>query len=120
MLETGTILFKKNFSSIVRPIIIDQYFFSISKNNFLIATNINNGEILYSLDINQEIANFLKSKKKEIQIKNMMIVNNKIYIFFKNSFLLKFDLNGKLKNINKLPNKINTFPIIIDGSMDVF
>ena len=25
--ETGTILFKKNFSSIVKPIIIDQYFF---------------------------------------------------------------------------------------------
>ena len=87
--ETGTILFKKNFSSIVKPIIIDQYFISISKNNFLILTNINNGEILYSLDINQEIANYLKSKKREIQIKNMMIVNNKIFIFLKNSFLLK-------------------------------
>ena len=47
--ETGTILLKKNFSSIVKPIIIDQYFLSISKNNFLIATNMNNGEILYSL-----------------------------------------------------------------------
>ena len=43
----------------------------------------------------------------------MMIVNNKIFIFLKNSFLLKFDLNGKLKNIDKLPYKINTFPIII-------
>ena len=118
--ETGAILFKKNFSSIVRPIIIDQYFLSISKNNFLIMTNMNNGKILYSLDINQEVANFLKSKKREIQIKNTMIVNDKIYIFLKNSFLLKFDLNGKLKNINKLPNKLNTFPIIIDSSMAYF
>ena len=47
----------------------------------------------------------------------MMIVNNKIFIFLKNSFLLKFDLNGKLTNIDKLTNKLNTFPIVIDGSM---
>ena len=77
----------------------------------------NNGKILYSLDINQEISNYLKSKKRKVQIKNMMIVNNKIFIFLKNSFLLKFDLNGKLTNIDKLTNKLNTFPIIIDGSM---
>ena len=115
--ETGSILFKKNFSSIVRPIIIDQYFLSISKNNFLILTNMNNGKILYSIDINQEISNYLKSKKRKVQIKNMMIVNNKIFIFLKNSYLLKFDLKGKLTNIDKLTNKLNTFPIMIDGSM---
>ena len=78
------------------------------------------GEILYSLDINQEIANYLNSKKKEVQIKNMMLVNNKIFIFLKNSFLLKFDLNGNLINITKLPNKLNTSPIFIDGSMVYF
>ena len=118
--DTGTVLFKKNFSSIVKPIIINQHFFSISKNKFLIATNIDNGEILFSLDINKEIANYLKTKKKDIQIKSMMIVNNKIFIFLKNSFLLKFDLNGNLENIDKLPYKLNTFPIIIDGSMVYF
>ena len=50
----------------------------------------------------------------------MMIANNKIFIFLKNSFLLKFEFNGKLKNIEKLPYKINTFPIIIEGSMVFF
>ena len=50
----------------------------------------------------------------------MMIVNNKIFIFLKTLFYLKFDFNGKIKNINKLPNKLNTFPIIIDGSMVYF
>ena len=118
--DTGTVLFKKNFSSIVKPIIINQHFFSISKNKFLIATNIDNGEILFSLDINKEIANYLKTKKKDVQIKSMMMVNNKIFIFLKNSFLLKFDLNGNLENIDKLPYKLNTFPIIIDGSMVYF
>ena len=118
--ETGTIIFKKNFSSIIKPIIIDQYFFSISKNNFLIVTNMNNGDILYSLDINQEIANHLNSKKKEVQIKSMMLVNNKIFVFLKNSFLLKFELNGNLFNIIKLPNKMNTSPIFINGLMVYF
>ena len=114
------IISKKNFSSIIKPIIIDQYFFSISKNNFLIVTNMNNGDILYSLDINHEIANHLNSKKKEVQIKSMMLVNNKIFVFLKNSFLLKFELNGNLLNITKLPNKMNTSPIFIDGSMVYF
>ena len=79
-----------------------------------------NGKIFYSLDINQEIANYLKSKKREVQIKNMMLVNNEIFIFLKNSFILKFDLNGNLKEIEKYTNKFNTFPIIIDGSMVYF
>ena len=35
-----------------------------------------------------------------------MIVNNKIFIFLKNSYVLKFSLNGKLKKYNKLPSKI--------------
>ncbi len=118
--ETGSILYKKNFNSIVKPIIIDKYFFTISKNNFLIATNINDGTIVYSLDINQKIADFLKSKKKEVQIKNMMILNNNIFIFLKNSFVLKFNLNGKLKDIDKLPNKLNSFPIIFNKSMVYF
>ena len=48
----------------------------------------------------------------------MMIVNNKIFIFLKNSYFLKFEINGKIKKINKLPpKKLNTFPIIIDGSI---
>ena len=118
--ETGMIISKKNFSSIIKPIIIDQYFFSISKNNFLIVTNMNNGDILYSLDINHEIANHLNSKKKEVQIKSMMLVNNKIFVFLKNSFLLKFELNGNLLNITKLPNKMNTSPIFINGLMVYF
>ena len=50
----------------------------------------------------------------------MMMVNNKLFIFLKNSFLLKFDLNGNLENIDKLPHKLNTFPIIIDGSIVYF
>ena len=35
--------------------------------------NINNGEIIYSYDVNQMIANFLDTKKKKIEIKNIFL-----------------------------------------------
>ena len=46
-----------------------------------------------------------------------MIVNNSIYVFLKNSFVLKFNINGNLQKISKLPAKISSHPIIIDSSI---
>ena len=116
-LNTGSILYKKNFSSFLRPIILDKYLFTITKNNFLITMNINNGKIIYSYDLNSKIAEFLNIKKKDADIKNFMILNEKIIIFLKNSFILITNINGNLEQIRKLPTKINTYPIIIDKSL---
>ena len=44
-------------------------------------------------------------------------MNDKIFIFLNNSFILNFDIIGNLDNIEKLPTKINSNPIIIDGSI---
>ena len=63
--KTGSILYKKNFSSKIKPFIINNYLFCVTKKNFLISMNLQNGEILYSYDINQKIAKYLNSKKKE-------------------------------------------------------
>ena len=89
----------------------------ISKNSFLVAINVKNGNILYSSDINKKIANFLNIKKKEIKIKNMMLINNKIFIFLENSYIIKFNIKGEIEKINKLASKINSQPIIIDSSI---
>ena len=62
---TGKIVFKKNFRSIIKPIIISDYLFSITNNNLLVAMNLNNGQIIYSYDINQIIADYLNIKKKK-------------------------------------------------------
>ena len=115
--DTGSVLHKKNFSSRIKPIIANKYLFLISRNNLLIVTNLNDGRIIYSLDVNQEIAEYLKSKKKEVQLKSMMIINDKIFLYLNNSYLIKFNLRGNIENINKLPNKIKTFPIITNGSI---
>jgi hypothetical protein len=74
-------------------------------------------KIIYSQNINEKIAKFLNTDKKLVEFKEMFIVNNNIYIFLKNSYLLKFNLNGDLVEINKLPSKINSKPIFINGSL---
>ena len=101
--NTGRILFKKNFTSQLKPLIYNDVLFLISKNDLLISLNLITGEILYSYNINQLIADFLNLKKKKVQFKSLMIANDKIFVFLNNSFLLKFKINGDLEEISKLP-----------------
>ena len=43
--------------------------------------NAKDGEIIYSYDITEKVANFLNSNKKKLEIKSFMLVNGNIYIF---------------------------------------
>ncbi len=113
----GSIIFKKNFSSAIKPIMIDDYLFLITKNNLLISLNLVDGEIIYSYDINDLIAKFYNVKKRKVAMHSLMILNDKIFLFLKNSYLVKFNLNGNIDNIVKLPAKLNTQPIVIDESI---
>ena len=106
--NSGKILQKRNFTSIIKPMILNNYLFLISKNNFLIAVDLNDGKIIYSYNINDQIADFLKIKKKQVEFKELMFVNNQIFIYLTNSFLLRFDINGRLSDIQKLPNIIKS------------
>jgi hypothetical protein len=115
--RNGSFINKQNYSSQLNPIVNSDYYFLLTKNNLIISSNINSGDIYYSYDINKKIAEFINTKKKEVKFKNFMILNNKIYIFLKNSYVLKLNINGSLEEIKKLPAKLNTNPIIIDGSL---
>ena len=117
---SGTIIHRKNFSSEIKPIILKDYLISITKNDLLVLMNINNGKIIYSYDVNQMIANFLDTKKKKIEIKNIFFVNNKIMVLLKNSYVIYFNINGIVEDVFKLASKINTNPIIINGSLLYF
>jgi outer membrane protein assembly factor BamB len=115
--KNGFILNKFNFSSVIKPIINNNIGFLVTKNNLLIAINLVNAEILYSRDINLQVAKSLNSKKKNLNFKNLMLLNNNLFLFLKNSFVLHFRNNGELIEIKKLPSKINTLPILIDSSI---
>lgn len=115
--NTGSTLYKKNFATKLRPIILNKYLFTITKNKFLLAMDIDTGNIIYSYDLNSKVSDFLNSKKNQLVIKNFMILEDKIVVFLENSFILILNINGNLEKIEKLSAKINTFPIIIDKSI---
>ena len=79
--------------------------------------NLKDGNIIYSHNINQIIADFLKTKKRKVEFKNIIMANDHIYIFLKNSYVLKFNVKGNLIKVDKLPSKLNTHPLLIDGSI---
>ena len=115
--NTGSILYKKKFSSVIKPLIINNYLFLISKNDFLISFNLNTGKIIYSYDINKKISEFLDTKKKRAEFKNILMLNDKIFIFLKNSYVIVFELNGNIEKIVKLPFKMNSAPILVQDSL---
>ena len=110
--NTGNILFKKKFSSKIKPLIQNNYYFCITKNDYLLAMNITNGNIIYSLRLKDELNK--QFNLKDAKLKDIFIASNKLLVFFENSNFLEFDISGNLLNISKLPSKIKSSPIFID------
>ena len=115
--QNGSIIFKKDFTSQIKPLIIDDYLFSITKNSLLVAINLVSGKILYSYDINEKISDFLKLNKKSVYFKMLVLSNDKILIFLQNSYILRFNMNGDLEKVIKLPTQIKSNPIFIKNSV---
>jgi outer membrane protein assembly factor BamB len=115
--KTGSTFFKIPITSIVKPIISGKNLFIITKDNLLVCINLDSGRIIYSIDVGKEIAKFLDSKQKPINIKFLSILNNNLFIFLNNSYLVNFNANGKINGINKLPSKLETQPIFINDSI---
>ena len=115
--DTGSTKFKIPINSQVSPVVNNDYIFTITKNNYLISVQISTGKIIYSYEINQLISNYLKSKKKEINIKLIRLINSQVYVFLDNAFVVKLSLDGVIKDIFKLPKKMDSNPIFIENSL---
>tara|TARA_B100001248_G_scaffold242571_1_gene210212 strand:- start:791 stop:2116 length:1326 start_codon:yes stop_codon:yes gene_type:complete len=115
--KSGSVIAKKNFSTLFKPLAINNYIFLVSKNNFLILMNSNTGDIVYSYDLVEKVAKFTNSKKRKLDIKNLIFVNNQIFLFLKNSYLLKLDLKSEIQDIIRLPASLNSQPIFINDSL---
>ena len=118
--NNGATIFQFDISSLMSPIVTNDNILLITANSLLVCINTNNGKINYSIDINFEIAKFLDVKEKEIVIRSFSILNNNIFLFLQNSYILEFENNGKLLDISKLPAKLNTSPIFINDSLIYF
>ena len=115
--EIGSILSKFNFSSNMKPIMHNDYIFFITKKNLILALDIKQNKIIYSYKLNKIVADYFDTKKKKLLLSKFMLLNGEIFIFLKNSYLIVLEVNGKIKEIKKLPSKINSFPIIINNSI---
>ena len=115
--KTGSILKSYYFTSAVKPIIHNNIGFFVTNNSLLVAINLDNYQILYSKDINLQVAKFLNAKKRNLNFKDVMLLNSEIFVFLENSFILNFENNGELKDVKRLPSKIYSSPILIDSSI---
>ena len=113
----GSIIQKKNFTSIIKPLILNDYAFLITKNKLLVCINLKNGKIIYSYNINEKIAKFFDIKKKNANFKDIYIINNEIFLILDNSFVVKLTLSGLIKEITKLPSKVNSNRIFSNRSL---
>ena len=114
-IETGIILSKYNFVSIVKPLILNDYLFLISKNNLLISLDLSKNQIIYSYDIRKKISDFYNKEKKKVIFRNILAANNQLLIFLKNSHVLKFGVDGNLNDVIKLPTNIYSNPMIANN-----
>ena len=102
----------------ISPIVNNNYVFIVSKNNLLIAIEINSGNIVYSFNVDNKVAEYLNKKNKEkIEIKLMHLINSKIFLFLHNSYIIEFNLNGEIEDLYKLPSKMSSKPIFVNNSM---
>ena len=116
-IQTGSILLRKNFSTKLQPIIINNHLFILTNNDLLVSLDLKSGDYIFSYDLNQKIADYLNTKKNKAQFRNIMFINNKLFIFLKNSYVLKIKTNGEIEKIFKLPSKLKTNPIVANSSI---
>ncbi len=120
ILEKNSGLTKVKFliDSIIKPISSGQKVFLVTKDQLLVCIDEDSGKVDFSIDINQETSNFLGTKnKKTLKAKMISIVNDELYLFLKNSYVIKVNMGGKIQQIDKLPAKLGTFPIFINNSI---
>ena len=116
-INSGSTISKTNIFSVVSPIISGEYIFFVSRDNLLICMNLVDGKIIYSVNIDKKVANFLETKEKKVNIKSLAITNDRLNIFLNNSYVIIFDIIGKIYQIYKLPSKISSFPIFIEDKI---
>jgi hypothetical protein len=69
------------------------------------------------VDINQDISDFLNSKKKFADIKSLAIVNNDLFLYLSNSYFIRYNSTGILQDINKLYPKLGSYPIFTNNNI---
>ena len=120
----GSKEWSKNLNSEVKPILTKNNVFIVTSNHLLVCLDRFTGEILWSKNIiKQSQKNKRKYRYKNIDyIKNLLMVDNKIFLFSNEGFLLSFDYkNGNLISVDRIiKSKLISNPIFVNNYMYLF
>ena len=119
-LSNGVEKWQLDVSIKINPIFSKDFIFLITKNNFLICLNSNNGTILWSQDIN----NLLKKSLVKPNLKkignyiNLKIADNKILIFTDKAKIIQIDpFTSKVISLNEISNKLGSKPLFLNKNI---
>jgi len=114
-LLTGSINWKQDFSSDIRPALIDDYLITISDNGLLIIMNKKTGQIIR---INDLYKNIKDKRKKDFQPIGFVVGRSYIYLSTKNGRIIVINFKeGKIEKIVKLDNNKIQRPVYFNRSL---
>ena len=114
-LLTGSINWKQDFSSELRPALIDDYLVTVSDNGLLIIMNKQSGQIIRVSDL---FKNIKKKKKKDYKPIGFLIGKFYIYLSTNNGRILVVNFKeGKIEKILKLDNNKLQRPVYFNKSL---
>ena len=114
-LLTGSINWKQDFSSDIRPALIDDYLITISDNGLLIIMNKKTGQIIR---INDLYKNIKDKRKKDFQPIGFVVGKSYIYLSTKNGRIMVINFKeGKIEKIVKLDNNKIQRPVYFNRSL---
>jgi len=113
-LDNGRNNWREKISSTNTPVVDGENIFFVSDDGFFVNLNRNSGKIIRS----NNILKILKSRKQETKITGFVMGSGKIYATSRNGFLITCSpATGKVEDFKKIGDKINSSPIISDGSL---
>ena len=114
-LLTGSVNWKQDFSSDIRPALIDDYLITISDNGLLIIMNKKTGQIIR---INDLYKNIKDKRKKDFQPIGFVVGKSYIYLSTKNGRIMVINFKeGKIEKIIKIDNNKIQRPVYFNRSL---
>ncbi len=113
--ENGSIKWKQNLNSNLRPTFADGLVFTVSLEGYLALLDSRNGNIVRMTNVLNQIKNY---RKKNIKPEGFIVAKDKIYLSLNNGRIIIIEiLNGKPIDIIKIDNEKISRPYILNGEM---
>ena len=116
-LSTGSFNWEAKINSNIRPTVIGNTLFTISKEGYLFLLDKKTGNIVRATNV---FSDFKLKKRKEINPTGFIVGSHKIYLSTNNGRLLVIDIStGKTDTILKIDNEKILRPVVIDQKLFV-